>query len=248
MGRLMHHLSKAKIPTLCVSKEAYEAAAASLPKCHQGCSTNRNDDEDSSSKDTCSSASSDSSTRTSYNPNKKGFPSSPSSVASSTSLTFTKPNAPQPSPLHIHDVQRLAAADLTTGPAQQQSSHDTTAPPNWQTTPLDSSADLSPSGFPTPSDSWPYDRPSERYQQHLADFADMLAAHIAAISSLIESVSHIQATRDTVKRLASCGGDQEARAADLAVRIVRLKAQGWRRERFAPERYQELCERALEGC
>ncbi|KAI4217264.1 MAG: hypothetical protein LQ351_000573 [Letrouitia transgressa] len=242
----MHHLSKAKIPTLCVSKEAYEAAADSLSKCHQGCSTDHQDDEDSSSKFSCSSASSDSSTRTNYDPSKKGFPSSPSSAASSTSLISIKSNAP--SPLHIRDVPRSAAADLKTIPALQQSSYHTTPPPKWQTTPPDLSTDFSPSEFPTPSDTWLYDQSSERYQQYLADFAEMLAAHITAISSLIESVSHIQATRDTVKRLASCGEDQEARAADLTVRIVRLKAQGWKRERFAPERYQELCERALEEC
>ncbi|KAL9611541.1 MAG: hypothetical protein Q9167_003825 [Letrouitia subvulpina] len=242
----MHHLSKAKIPTLFSGKEAYEAAATSLPKSHQACSTDRNNYEDSSSKDSCSSRSSNSSTRTRYNPNRTGFPSSPSSVASSTSLTFTNPNAPQTSLLYIHDLQRSPAANPKTSPALPKSSRDTKPPPKWQTTPPDSAADFSANDLSTPSDSWSYNRSNERYQQLLVDFADMLAAHITAISSLIESVSHIQATRDTTKRLASCGEDQEARAADRAVRIARLKAQGWRRERFAPERYQELCERAVE--
>lgn len=48
------------------------------------------------------------------------------------------------------------------------------------------------------------------------------------------------------KRLASYGEDEAAKEADKQARMVTLKAAGWRRERFRPERYQDLCQRALE--
>lgn len=57
----------------------------------------------------------------------------------------------------------------------------------------------------------------------------------------------VQSARFFTKRLASYGleDDEETRAANLRFRIARLKAAGWKMERFAPGRYQELCARAL---
>lgn len=78
----------------------------------------------------------------------------------------------------------------------------------------------------------------------MADFAKMVQDHIAAVEDLMTSVRDIQADR-RIKRLASFGEDRETRAADLRERIVRLRAKGWRRERFAPERYQDFCAVAL---
>ena len=73
----------------------------------------------------------------------------------------------------------------------------------------------------------------------------MLAKHIRIIDSLIKTTQEAQAVRQIIKKMASYGDDEEARARDLKARIARLKAAGWRRERFAPERYQDLCEEAL---
>lgn len=74
----------------------------------------------------------------------------------------------------------------------------------------------------------------------------MLSNHICTVDTLINKTREAQAMRYFGKRLASYGEDEAAREADLAARKVRLRAGGWRRERFRGERYQGLCERALE--
>jgi len=73
----------------------------------------------------------------------------------------------------------------------------------------------------------------------------MLTTHIDTITHLTQTTQDIQAQRHTTKRLASYGEDEEAKAADRKARIVRLRKGGWRRERFRPERYWGVCERAL---
>lgn len=98
--------------------------------------------------------------------------------------------------------------------------------------------------FSTSSFQWLQHRSTERYNAHLAGFAELLQGHIENLEELILKVSDVHADR-RVKRLASFRGDREARAADLRERIVRLRAKGWERERFAAERYQELCAMAL---
>ena len=74
----------------------------------------------------------------------------------------------------------------------------------------------------------------------------MLNNHISTINILIQSTQEAQRMKYFAKRLVSHGDDEAARAADLKSRIVRLKAAGWRRERFRPEMYEALCERALD--
>lgn len=73
----------------------------------------------------------------------------------------------------------------------------------------------------------------------------MLENHTITINSLIESTQEIQAHRYSVKRLPSYGGDEAAKEADKRERIKRLREIGWKRERFQPEKYQELCAKAL---
>ena len=73
----------------------------------------------------------------------------------------------------------------------------------------------------------------------------MLENHIITIDSLIESTEKIQRQRYSVKRLASYGGDEVAKEADKRERIKRLEETGWKRERFQPGKYQELCAKAL---
>lgn len=98
--------------------------------------------------------------------------------------------------------------------------------------------------FSASSYQWSQRRSAERYNEHLADFAKMLQGHITTVEELISTVKNFQADR-RVKRFASLRDDKETRAADLGARILRLRAKGWKRERFVPEKYQELCAKAL---
>ena len=94
-------------------------------------------------------------------------------------------------------------------------------------------------------ESWLQARSYERYNNCLAAFAEMIANHIEAVDALIEKTRGVQSARYFTKRLASHGEDEESRAANLRFRIARLKASGWKMERFSPDRYQDLCARAL---
>ena len=73
----------------------------------------------------------------------------------------------------------------------------------------------------------------------------MLAQHISIIDSLIGKAKVAQARGYATKRLASYGEDEEAKAADRKARIATLRAQDWRKERFRPEKYQDLCASAM---
>jgi len=86
----------------------------------------------------------------------------------------------------------------------------------------------------------------ERYNADLALFAEMLTNHISTTENMIKTTREAQTMRNFSRKLMNYGDDEEDRAADLKARVARLKATGWRRERFRPDRYQELCERALE--
>lgn len=94
-------------------------------------------------------------------------------------------------------------------------------------------------------DSWLQARAYERYNNCLATFDEMIANHISTVDILIQKTRGVQNARYFTKRLASYGDDEETKAANLRFRIARLKASGWKMERFAPERYRELCARAL---
>lgn len=71
----------------------------------------------------------------------------------------------------------------------------------------------------------------------------MLQGHIDAVDRLIEATKQAQMVRQAV----SIGYDdgQDSPAVDRQTRIKELRARGWQRERFRPERYQELARRAL---
>ena len=79
----------------------------------------------------------------------------------------------------------------------------------------------------------------------------MLIAHIEVVEGLVQGTEEAQANRCAMTRSRSGwfgGGDEEgeeARRMELRARVERGRKGGWRRERFAPERYQELCARAL---
>lgn len=98
--------------------------------------------------------------------------------------------------------------------------------------------------FSASTTTWLHDRALQRYNTHSNDFHQMLYNHVKVVDTLIKSTSAIQANRHRNK-LASRDNSDEARALDKRVRIEKLKAKGWKRERFMPERYQYLCARAL---
>lgn len=101
--------------------------------------------------------------------------------------------------------------------------------------------------FSESTTTWLHNRIQERYGTLLFDFSDTLAKYISDIDDLIRTAQEAQAARYTVKKLARYGEDEgeERKQTDLNIRIARLKADGWKRQRFAPERYQELCAVAL---
>ena len=86
----------------------------------------------------------------------------------------------------------------------------------------------------------------ERYNTLLTAFAEMLSKHIATVETLMQTTQEAQARKTDKKHRMSYDASEAAKVADMKARIVRLKAMGWERERFRPERYQELCECALE--
>ncbi|MCJ1382832.1 hypothetical protein MMC17_005945 [Xylographa soralifera] len=92
---------------------------------------------------------------------------------------------------------------------------------------------------------WLQDRATLRYNTHAADFEQMLLRHVEVVDMLIQSIMEVQADRHTVKRSASSSNDDQPKVSDRQARIEKLKANGWKRERFRPERYQDLCAQAL---
>ena len=88
-----------------------------------------------------------------------------------------------------------------------------------------------------------------RYDAHLADFRDMLDRHHSEVLALIVATMEAQTNRYSgwrqsvfVEREAD---DEDLKAAHLQERIMRLRAKGWKRERFDPSRYEDLCEQAM---
>jgi len=71
----------------------------------------------------------------------------------------------------------------------------------------------------------------------------MIKGHIDAVDRLIEVTKQAQMVRQTV----SIGFDDSEKSpvVERQARIKELRARGWLRERFRPERYQELAWRAL---
>ena len=94
-------------------------------------------------------------------------------------------------------------------------------------------------------DSWRQARSYARYNKRLAAFAGVIANHVYTVEVQTRKTQEVQSARYFTRRLASYGEDEETRAANMRFRIARLKASGWKMERFSPERYQDLCAKAL---
>ena len=73
----------------------------------------------------------------------------------------------------------------------------------------------------------------------------MLLKHIEVIDALIRSTEEAQANHCAGKRSVNEYTDDETKTLDRKARIQALKASGWKRDRYRPERYQELCAKAL---
>ena len=87
-----------------------------------------------------------------------------------------------------------------------------------------------------------------RFNEQLHGFSDALSNHVVSIDTLMEDVRKTQATRHVVpkhQKAENGDDDEDARVASLRARIIRLKAQNWQRERFNPDKYQSLCDAAL---
>jgi hypothetical protein len=250
VARHAHDLSTSKLQTLKEAKISYLAASSSLPIADKISYEDSEDWDHESAFTNTSSASEESAILNYYQsnphvPDRLGYATSPSSVDSND--TVRKMKSLRPSTLHIR--KPIIFTNQQTGELMHLGQFP--APPDTPPfTPPPRSTSLqtttpAPITFSTTSTSWLHSRTYERYNTHLLSFSEMLAKHIRTIDTLIQATQEAQVARHTVKRMATYGDDEDARARDLKARIARLKAGGWRRERFVPEKYQDLCEEAL---
>jgi flagellar biosynthesis chaperone FliJ len=84
---------------------------------------------------------------------------------------------------------------------------------------------------------------THQYNEHLNDFAEMLADHVSSIKTFRQSV---EAAHGVWRPSSQNGaGSKEMDPEERMLRIARLKERGWERPRFDAQRYQDLCERAM---
>lgn len=234
MARLAHPLSSSKIQFLEQAKASYETAASTLPATDRTLDLLGTYEDDSWSTHSSDSTESEildyyqSSQRASSSHNDA---SSSSSVSSSEGIgTLELPSLRTQNSYSIDD--RDDCIMFSTPEEPNSTSH----PPSRCTSiPLQA-----------PTSNWLHICSLERYNADLSSCATMLMNHISSMETLIQSTREAQAMKYFAKRLASYGADDTAKAADVSARIARLKSNGWRRDRFRPERYRELCECALE--
>ena len=239
----MHNLAATKLPLLRSSKGSYAAALTSLRK-------SSNFDDEQCQSDGRLSFDSDVTT-VPYTPTPAAriiptaspsplHPLSPpgrlmQSQSWTTDINSDSPT-PKPSPLRIRK--------LTSKPRMLSTEFDApytppSSPPLCNSVHMHTPATTSSDSTTT----WLHVRTLQRYNGHLRDFDEMLLKHIEAIDTLIESTE--EANRCAWKRSVSDNADDEVKAPDRKARIKELVANGWNRERFRPERYQELCAKAL---
>ena len=248
IARTMHDLSETKIMSLVEAKESYLAAATSLPIANESSF----DWDDGEMFETPSSPD----TPWFQSPIKSRIAKYQSvSPSLATKFQFRPARASRDSmelpSLHIHKNLQINSFPITPPRSRPSKSHrgdfdqsPPRTPPNKirkSTTP--SSVSRLSVTFSASSFTWLHQRSTKRYNSHVEEFSSMLHGHIASVEHAISNTRYAQSNRH-IKRLASFGANPEARAADLRARIVRLKADGWKRKRFAPERYQELCAKA----
>ncbi|KAL8784201.1 MAG: hypothetical protein Q9213_004093 [Squamulea squamosa] len=251
IARAMHDLSEAKVLNLFQARKSYEAAAASLPLATDSTPNGGWDDESILEPPNSSNAPW---FQTPVKSRIAKYQSVSPTLASKFHFRTARASreAVEPSPLHIHKNLQISSFPITpprSNPARSHQCEFQLSPP--QTPGSRIHDEISPSSsrrlsvtFSASSFTWFQQRSTRRYNAHVADFSIMLKGHIASVEHAISNLRDIRSDRH-VERLASFGANPGARAADLRVRIGRLKADGWKRKRFAPERYQELCVKAL---
>ncbi|MCJ1226063.1 hypothetical protein MMC12_002712 [Toensbergia leucococca] len=224
IARSIHILSISRLQTLDSAKKSYGAAASSLPTVEVAPNTQQDKFEPPVHSFSTSSSPPSTPTRATHNPTSSSSPPTPSSI-DSTNASATSQNDifNPPSPLHPIYHQMTSESPVTPPPTARPSSL----------------------AFTPSTISWLHDRSLSRYNAHLSSFAQMLTTHIHTINALIASTEQAQANRYTAKRIASAGDDEETRAADKRARIERMRKEGWVRERFCPDKYRDLCQRAL---
>ncbi|MCJ1266797.1 hypothetical protein MMC22_006682 [Lobaria immixta] len=240
ISRLTHNLSTAKIQLLKQARGSYQAAALSLPVVESTTESHEYLDDEASSESASTSASTPRAALSIPSPTR---PSSPAYSSSPSSFDLYSPysnefdDVPQPSPLRIrkaiHPCSLLPVKNLSIPTSKTLPCSPPPTPPSTTIT------------FTSSTATWLQTRAYHRFSSQLASFAEMLTGHIAVVDDLLVVAEETQANRHA-KRLPSYGADDETRAEDRKWRIARLREQGWRRQRFQPERYAALCERALE--
>ncbi|KAL8671722.1 MAG: hypothetical protein Q9168_003793 [Polycauliona sp. 1 TL-2023] len=249
IARTMHDLSESKAWTFSKAKESYKAAANSLPVAKEP-SVSWDDGQ---------------MFETPHSPDTPWFQSpiksriakyQSASPTLATKFQFRPArqsrDSMEVSPLHIHRNLQIESFPITPPRNRPAKSHrgdvDQASP---QTPPSKIRNSSTPSSvsrlsvtFSASSFTWLHERSTKRYDAHVAEFSTMLQGHIASIEQILSNIRDGQSDKH-VKRLASFEASPEACAADLCARSARLKADGWRRKRFAPERYQRLCAKAL---
>lgn len=88
-------------------------------------------------------------------------------------------------------------------------------------------------------------RTRQRYNTFLADFTQMLTHHVDRTDELMQSTKTALENRRNGTKPPSFCENEETKNLDRRLRIEKLKAKGWIRERFQPHKYQLLCAKAL---
>ncbi|KAF3360296.1 hypothetical protein VdG1_01256 [Verticillium dahliae VDG1] len=93
------------------------------------------------------------------------------------------------------------------------------------------------------------ERSIHRYCALLVALRSQIASHLAAVDAQLapqaSTIANHRLSFSVSTRAATPDVDDEMRALDLKARIERLRASGWKRQRFNPRRYEELRESVL---
>ncbi|KAI9834757.1 MAG: hypothetical protein M1819_002843 [Sarea resinae] len=220
IARSNHYLSAQKLPLMILAKEHYQKAASALP-------APRPEEPESSSTMNditlgLSRLNSDASFASTITSGKRPRPFSYGSEIDS--------EVTRPSPLRIRKAVRFS------GP-----------PPSF----------ILPRSAPTSrrnslqlddnTDVWLRLRALERFNNHLVSLSESIQDHLKAVDSQIISISEAQANwKLPIPFKLHAGAPQEdINLVEKRARIERLRANGWKRERYCGARYEDLCQRAL---
>ncbi|KAG7129318.1 hypothetical protein HYQ44_000037 [Verticillium longisporum] len=93
------------------------------------------------------------------------------------------------------------------------------------------------------------ERSIHRYCALLVALRSQIASHLTAVDAQLapqaSTIANHRLSFSVSTRAATPDVDDEMRALDLKARIERLRASGWKRQRFNPRRYEELRESVL---